>query len=88
MDATRLDIRLKADTKNLIQQAAELKNQTVTQFVIATLSDAASNIVTEYQQTLLSNRDRDSFLRMLDTPPEPNAALRAADKEYRKRLAR
>jgi hypothetical protein len=33
----------------------------------------------------LSDRDRDLFLEMLDNPPKPNAAFRAAAKRYKKR---
>lgn len=84
MDTTRLDIRLQPDTKKLIQQAAALRNQSVTQFVVSTLTAAADNAVAEHSRTVLSDRDRDLFLKLLDDPPEPNAALRKAAKSYRK----
>ena len=86
MPTTRLEIRLNADTKQLIEQAAVLRNQTLTQFVIATLSDAAAKVLAEHQRTVLSNRDRDLFLKLLDTPPKPNEALRTAAERCRKRL--
>ena len=35
----------------------------------------------------LSNRDRERFLEMLDKPAAPNAALIAAAKKHRKRVA-
>lgn len=87
MNGTRLDIRLKPDTKELIQQAAELRNQTVTQFVVTTLSEEAGKVVAEHTRTSLSDRDRDLFLKLLDAPPAPNKALRKAAADYRKRLA-
>ena len=34
--------------------------------------------------TVLSDRDRDRFLELLENPPPPNAALRNAVAEYRK----
>ena len=85
MKATRLDIRLNPDTKELIQHAAALRNQTVSQFVVSTVSEAAGNVVAEHARRDLSDRDRDLFLRLLDNPPTPNAALRGAAETYGKR---
>jgi len=87
MQSSRLDIRLNPETKSLIQEAAELQNQTITQFVVAALSDAAGKVVTEHKQTVLTDRDRDRFLALLDAPPAPNKALKAAVKRYRSRSA-
>jgi DNA-binding transcriptional regulator/RsmH inhibitor MraZ len=33
----------------------------------------------------LSNRDRDRFLELIDSPPDPNPAFRAAAARYKKR---
>ncbi len=85
MNATRLDIRLNMDTKELIQQAAELRNQAITQFVVSTLSQEAGKVVAEQQRSVLSNRDRDLFLMLLDAPPKPNKALRRAAEAYKQR---
>lgn len=87
MNATRLDIRLRPDTKDLIQQAAELRNQTLTQFVVSTLSEAAAKVVAAHERTVLSDRDRALFLELLETPPKPNEALENAAKRYAKRTA-
>lgn len=87
MSATRLDVRLTLDTKELIQRAAELRNQTITQFVVSTLSEEAGRVVDSHERTTLSDRDRDLFVRLLDAPPEPNKALRNAAADYRKRRA-
>jgi uncharacterized protein (DUF1778 family) len=87
MNATRLEIRLKPDAKELIQQAAELRNQTLTQFVLATLAVEADKIIADHQQAVLSDRDRDHFLRLLDAPRKPNAALKKAAERYRKRIS-
>jgi uncharacterized protein (DUF1778 family) len=87
MNPTRLDIRLKPDTKDLIQQAAELRNETLTQFVISTLSEAAEKVVAAHERTVLSDRDRDLFLKLLDAPPKPNKALKTAAMRHRKRQA-
>jgi len=87
MNATRLDIRLKQDTKDLIQQAAELRSETLTQFVVTTLSEAAKEVISAHERAVLSNRDRDLFLNLLDNPPKPNNALKSAARRYQKRQA-
>jgi len=87
MSGTRLDIRLQPDTKELIQAAAELRNQTLTQFVVATLADEAGKVIAAHERTVLSDRDRDLFLEALDNPPAPNRALQNAARKYKKRLA-
>ena len=88
MQSSRLDIRLTPETKSLIQEAAELQNQTITQFAVAALADAAGRVVTEHKQTVLTDRDRDRFLALLDAPPAPNKALKAAAKRYRSQSVR
>ena len=87
MNATRLDIRLKRDAKDLIQQAADLRNETLTQFVVSTLSEAAQQVVAAHERTVLSNRDRDLFLKLLDAPPAPNKALKRAASRYQRQKA-
>lgn len=87
MNATRLDIRLKRDAKDLIQQAADLRNETLTQFVVSTLSEAAQQVVAAHERTVLSNRDRDLFLKLLDAPPAPNKALKRAAARYQRQKA-
>jgi len=85
MSETRLDVRLRLDTKELLLQAAALRNETLTQFVISTLSEAAEKVVAQHTQTTLSNRDRDTFLALLDNAPAPNPALKRAASRYRRR---
>ena len=38
----------------------------------------------EEKSLVLSDRDRDQFLQLIENPPPPNAALRKAVSEYRK----
>lgn len=88
MSATRIDLRLNSEAKDLIQQAAELRNQTVTQFAVSALTEAAGMVVAEYERRALSDRDRDRFLTLLENPPAPNTKLRRAAASHRKNVAR
>ena len=76
----RLDVRLAADHKNLIEQAASLLGQSVSAFAVSTLVSEAGRVVEQSTAIRLSNRDRDIFLAALDNPSEPNAHLRQAAK--------
>ena len=84
----RLDVRLPGQLKNLIQEAAELSGQTMSDFVVSTLSTTARRILHQERLTVLSDRDRDIFLKMLDADAKPNQALRRAAKWYKKHHAR
>lgn len=83
----RLDFRLQSEHKALIERAAGVAGQTVTQFAIATLVKAAHQSIQQASLTELSTRDRDVFLDMLDSSAEPSAALKKAAKRYRSRRA-
>jgi uncharacterized protein (DUF1778 family) len=81
----RLNFRLPAHLKELIERAAAQTGQTVSDFAVSTLSANARAVLQQQEITELSNRDRDLFLAMLDnTASKPNKALIAAAKRYRK----
>jgi uncharacterized protein (DUF1778 family) len=84
----RLDLRLPIQLKTLIQEAAEMSGQTMSDFVISTLSETARRVVHRERLTMLSDRDRDIFLKMLDADGKPNQALRRAAKRYKAHHAR
>src|SRR5438874_290747 len=81
----RLDFRLSQQHKVLIDQAARLAGQSISDFAVSTLVERARRILQENTVTVLSDRDRDIFLAMLDGDAKPNAALRRAAKRYKER---
>jgi len=81
---TRLTLRLPAELKATIEEAATLLGQSAEDFAVSTLVHHARQVIAEHRVTRLSNRDRDLFIRLLDDPTaEPNAALLAAAARYR-----
>lgn len=82
----RLDVRINRRLKELIHEAASLTGQSVSDFAVSTLAEAARRIVQQNSVTVLSKRDRDIFLKMLDGDGKPNPALRRAIKRERKVL--
>ena len=77
-NTARVEFRLPPDSKDLIEQAAQLLGLTLTEFASSRLVSLAKQTIQEHNITKLTNRDRDIFLAMLDTDEEPNAALKAA----------
>jgi uncharacterized protein (DUF1778 family) len=81
----RLDFRLNRQLKELIDQAACLMGQSVSDFAVSTLVERARRIVQENSTTILSDRDRDIFLAMLDADGRPNEALKRAARRFKAR---
>jgi uncharacterized protein (DUF1778 family) len=85
----RLNFRLAAPLKTVIEEAAAVMGQTVSDFAVSTLVQKARQVVQRRDVTELSNRDRDLFLALLDdTGKKPSKALRDAAARYRKRLGK
>ena len=79
----RLDFRLTRKSKHLIDRAVGLTGQTITEFAISALVDKARQVLEQEHLRVLSDRDRDVFLAMLDADIRPNAALRRAAQRYK-----
>ena len=82
--AARLDIRLKPQAKEKIEQAAAVSHQSITDFVVTSLLRASEEALERQQLIQLSNRDRDLFLAALDTDVRPNRALRKAAERFKR----
>lgn len=82
---TRLDFRLPAEQKTLIERAAAVQGRSITDFALDALARAAHEAIEQAALTRLSTRDRDVFLNMLDSDVEPNAALKKAARRFKAR---
>lgn len=83
----RFDMRLDAQQKRLLERAAAIKGVRLTEFVRSNLLDRAREVVEREETTVLSDRDRETFLRILDAGAGPNEALKRAWKRSRARRA-
>lgn len=72
----RIDLRANANQKTLLEQAAELKHVSLSSYVLASSLKQAQLDLAENETLLLSNRDRDLVMSILENPPEPNEALK------------
>lgn len=80
----RLQVRLDAASKNVLQRAANYRRKTVSQFVLATALEEAEKVIRENEVVNLSGADWTIFFDALTNPPPPNAALREAFAKYQK----
>ncbi|MCL1491784.1 MAG: DUF1778 domain-containing protein [Pseudanabaena sp. Salubria-1] len=80
----RLEARVSTEIKALWQQAADLEGRTLTDFVVAAVQAHARQVIESHQTLVLSREDSEAFVNALLNPPEPNEALKAAAKRYKK----
>ena len=80
----RLQVRLDAVSKSVLQRAANYRRKTVSQFVLTTALEEAEKVIRENEVISLSGADWAIFLDALTNPPPPNAALRKAFAKYQK----
>ena len=73
-----INFRVSPDAKELIEKAIVVSGQSLTDFATRSLVGSATEVLEREYLTVLSNRDRDSLLAILDADDEPNDALRQA----------
>ncbi|SJZ59971.1 Uncharacterized conserved protein, DUF1778 family [Enhydrobacter aerosaccus] len=81
----RLETRVTAEQKKLIERAAALQGRTVTDFVLTSVQDAARRAIEEHSQLALSLRDSEAFVDALLNPKPINDRLRETVRRYRQR---
>ncbi|MBL6938111.1 MAG: DUF1778 domain-containing protein [Alphaproteobacteria bacterium] len=81
--AQRLETRVTAEQKNLIERAAALQGRTITDFVLTSVQDAARRTIEEHQQLELSIRDSEAFVEALLNSRPVNDRLRDTVRRYR-----
>ena len=70
---TRLELRLPAQEKADIEEAARLSGRTVTEYVRTAARDAALTDLA--RSVIVSAETFDALLAALDSPPAPNPAM-------------
>jgi uncharacterized protein (DUF1778 family) len=85
--AERLEARVTADQKRLLQEAAALQGRTLSDFVVGSLVETAKRVLQERDLVVLSTKDREVFVRALLNPPTRKGGrlARAVDRYRRAR---
>ncbi len=79
----RLEARISAEQKQLIEQAAALQGRSVTDFVLSSLQDAARQTIEAHHRLDLSRRDSEAFVEALLNPPAVSERLHETVRRYR-----
>jgi uncharacterized protein (DUF1778 family) len=80
----RLEARLTAAQKRLIERAAALRGTSVTEFVVVSAQEAATNAIKDFEVLSLREEAREVFVNTILNPPAPNEAARIAAERYKK----
>ena len=81
----RIELRATKEEKRLLATAAAHERLDVTSFIMRTVLPTAREVVARAERIVLSERDTERVLELLENPPEPTPALLAA---ARRRVAR
>jgi uncharacterized protein (DUF1778 family) len=70
----RLDLRMTATQRELIERAADVAGTTVTSFAVTRLVADAEQVVRQAKTIQLDDDEWDAFVQILDAPPAPKFA--------------
>jgi uncharacterized protein (DUF1778 family) len=68
----RLEARVTVEQKQLLERAAGLRGQNLTEFMISVLADAATQTILDSELIALTERDRQAFAAALLNPTTPS----------------
>ena len=81
----RIEIRATKEEKRILVAAAAQERLDVTSFIMRRVLPAARELVDEAERIVLSKRDSERVLSLLENPPKPTPALMDAAKRRRLR---
>lgn len=74
----RIDLRLSDDDKSLIEEAAAMSNLTITQFVVASASKCAEEVIQDHRRMVLNEESWALVMDAISNPQAPNDRLKRA----------
>jgi uncharacterized protein (DUF1778 family) len=85
---SRLNIRCDVHARELLDKAATYAHVSVSEFVLSHALASAEEIVQANENMTLKPEDFHAFLAALDTPIQPNPALKKAFERHAKQVSR
>jgi uncharacterized protein (DUF1778 family) len=82
----RLEARMTPRQKRLFQRAADLHGQSLTEFTLTHLQEAAERVIRECEMIELTARDSLVLMDSLLNPPEPTQRQLQAAQRYKQRM--
>jgi len=71
-----LNMRIKPETRDLLDRAAEATGKNLTDFVLDAARQAAQNALLDRSVIQMNDKAYGAFVALLDAPPKPNDRLR------------
>ncbi len=84
----RLELRATRDEKRLLSAAAAYERLDVTSFIMRSALPSAREVVERNERIVLSERDTERVLGLLENPPKPTPALLEAARNHRRMFAK
>jgi uncharacterized protein (DUF1778 family) len=81
----RIDLRLTQEQKELLERAATLKGISVSAYTLFHVLPAAKQDLDSHERLILSDRDRDLFMSVMENPPELKGKLKSAIALYKQK---
>jgi len=81
----RINFRLPASSKAMIEQAAAVTGQSLTDFAKTSLLRCAREALDAHNRILLSQEDCEAFMAMLERESEPTTAMKRAIERFKDR---
>ncbi len=79
----RIELRATKEEKRLLAAAAAYERLDVTSFIMQKVLPTAREVVDRAERLVLSRRDTERVLQLLESPPKPTQALLAAARRRR-----
>ncbi len=76
----RIDLRLTDNDKTMIEEAAAITNQSVSQFMLNSASERAAEVIEQHRRVILDETSWTRVMDALSAPAAPVDALRRAAK--------
>jgi uncharacterized protein (DUF1778 family) len=85
LKAERLEARISGEQKKLFQRAAAAQGRSLTDFVLASVHDAAVRTLQDHEMLKFSAADSTAFVTAMFEQAQPSARLKKAARRYRER---
>lgn len=76
----RIDLRLSDEDKSIIEEAAAMTNQTITQFMVNSASERAAQVIEQHRRLILNEESWNRVMDAISHSPSPDSRLKRAAK--------
>lgn len=85
---SRLEVRVTDEEISLLQRAAAMVGQSLSEFIINSARDAAIRTISDFEMIQLTIWERNAFVSTILNPPASGERLKQAAENFKKKLRR